>query len=40
MWIMKYKNIQDVGLMEEKLNEMGKELNDLKLRESIMREQL
>jgi len=37
---MKYKNIQDVGLMEEKLNEMGKELNDLKLRESIMREQL
>jgi len=40
MDISKSKNVEDVGLMEEKINEMGKELSDLKLRESTMREKL
>jgi len=40
MQIAKSKSVEDVGLMEEKVNEMGKEFNHLKLRESIMREQL
>lgn len=38
MQIAKYINVEDVGLMEEKITEMGKDLSDLRLRESIMRE--
>lgn len=40
MQIAKSKNVEDVGLMKEKFKEMGKELNDMKLMESIMREKL
>lgn len=40
MKIAKSKNVEDVGLMEEKVIEMGKELSDLRLRESIMMEKL
>lgn len=40
MQIAKSNNVEDVGLMEEKVTEMGKELSDLRLRESIMRKQL
>jgi len=40
MQIAKSKKVQDVGLMEEKKNEISKELNNLRLRKSIMREQL
>lgn len=40
MQTAKSKSVEDVGLMEEKINEMGKELSDLKLRESTMREKL
>lgn len=33
MQISKSKNVEDVGLMEEKVTEMGKELSDSRLRE-------
>lgn len=38
MQIAKYKNVEDMGLMKEKINEMGKELSDLKLMDLAMRE--
>jgi len=38
MQISKSKNVEVVGLMEEKITKMGKELSDLKLRKSTMRE--
>ncbi len=31
----KSKNVEDVGVMEEKINKMGKELSDLKMREQL-----
>jgi len=40
MQISKYRNVEDVGPMEEKVIEMGKELSDLRLRKSIMKEKL
>ena len=40
MKISKSKNVEDVGLMEEKVTKIGKELSDLRLRESIMREKI
>ena len=40
MQIAKSKNVIDIGLMEERLFEMGKELVDVKLREFFMKEQL
>lgn len=42
MWMQidKSKNVENVGLMEEKVIEMGKELSDLRVRESIMKEKL
>lgn len=40
MKIAKSKNVEDVGLMEEKFVEMGKELSDLRMRESMMKEKL
>lgn len=40
MQIAKSKRVEDVGLMEEKVNEMSKELNKLRLRELVMREHL
>jgi len=40
MKFSKSKNVEDVDLMEEKFTKMGKELIDLRLRESIMREKL
>lgn len=40
MWmkISKSIDVEDVGLMEEKLSEMGKDLADVRLRESVLRE--
>lgn len=38
MHISKSKKVEDVDLMEEKTNEIGKELSDLKIMESTMRE--
>lgn len=38
MKIKKHENVEDVGLMEEKLNKMRKELNNLRVMESIMKE--
>jgi len=40
MKISKSKNVKDVGFMEEKFIEMGKDLSDLRLRESTMMEKL
>ena len=40
MQIAKSKEVEDVGLMEGKVQEMSKELNDLMLMESIMKEKL
>lgn len=40
MQISKSKNVEDVGLLEENMNEIGKELSEQKQRESTMRENL
>jgi len=40
MQIAKSKGVEDIGHMEEKLKEMGKELSGLRDREAIMRSQL
>lgn len=40
MQIEKSTKVEDVGLMEEKVNEMSHELNSLRLRDSVMREYL
>jgi len=40
MQVSKSRNVADVGLMEENTNGMGKELSDLKLRDSTMREKI
>ena len=40
MHITKSKGVEDIGHMEEKLKEMGKELSGLRGREAIMRNQL
>ena len=40
MHIAKSKNVEDVGLMEERLIEMGKELGDVRLRESMVKDKL
>lgn len=40
MKIAKSKKLEDMGLMEEKEKQMGKELDDLRLKESIMKEKL
>jgi len=40
MQIEKSKGVENVGKMEEKLKEMGKELSSLRDRESIMKNQL
>jgi len=40
MKIAKLKKVEDVGLMEEKLLEMGKELSELRDREYTMKIQL
>jgi len=40
MKIFKSKKVEDVGHMEEKLLEMGRELSELRDREHIMRSQL
>lgn len=38
MQIANSKNMEDVGLMEEKVLEMGKDLSEFREKESIMRE--
>ena len=40
MQIAKSKGVEDIGHMEEKLKEMGRELSRLRDREAIMRNQL
>jgi len=40
MQITKSKGVEDIGHMEEKLKEMGRELSGLRDREAIMRNQL
>jgi len=40
MQITKSKRVEDIGHMEEKLKEMGRELSGLRDREAIMRNQL
>jgi len=40
MQIAKSKGVEDIWHMEEKLKEMGKEINGLRDREAIMRDQL
>lgn len=40
MQISKSKEVEDVGLMEEKFIEMRKDLSELRMRESIMKEHL
>lgn len=40
MQIVKSKKVEDVGLMEEKLLEIGKDMSELRDREHIMRTQL
>ena len=40
MQIAKSKGVEDIGHMEEKLMEMGKELSSLRDREAIMKNQL
>jgi len=40
MKFLKSKNVEYVGLMEEKLIEMGKELSYFRLMESIMKQKL
>lgn len=40
MQISKSKKVEDVGHMEEKLLEMGREFSDLRDKEHIMRSQL
>lgn len=40
MQIAKSKKVEDVGLMEEKILEMGKELNELRDKEYTMKTQL
>jgi len=40
MKISKSKKVEDVGHMEEKLLDMGRELSELRDREHIMRSQL
>ena len=40
MQISKSRNVEDVGIMEEKLTEMGRDLADIRLREEMLREQL
>lgn len=40
MQISKSKKVEDMGLMEEKVIEQKKELNNLRLRDLIIREQL
>lgn len=40
MKITKSKNVEDLGLMEEKVIEMGKYLSDLRMREFMMKEKL
>ena len=40
MQIEKSKKVEDVGLMEDKLEQMGREKADLSLRYSIMREKI
>lgn len=40
MQIDKSQKVEDVGLMEEKVLEMSKELSELRIRESTMKEQL
>ena len=40
MQIAKYKGVEDIGHMEEKLKEMGRELGSLRDREAIMKNQL
>jgi len=37
MQISKSRKVEDVGLMEEKVLEMGKELSELREKESMMR---
>jgi len=38
--VIPQKGVKDIGHMEEKLKEMGKELSGLRDREAIMRDQL
>jgi len=40
MQIAKSKKVEYASLMEEKVHEMSKELNDLRIREFVMKEQL
>jgi len=40
MQIAKSKKLEYVGLMEEKLQQMGKEFSDLRLKELVMKEKL
>jgi len=40
MKIAKYKGVEDIGHMEEKLKEMGRELSSLRDKEAIMKNQL
>ena len=40
MQIAKTKNVEDVGIMEEKLTEMGRYLADVRLREAVLKEKL
>ena len=40
MQIAKSKGVQDIGHMEKKLREMGRELSDVRHREEVARSQL
>ena len=40
MQIAKSKKVEYVGLIEEKLQQMGKEIADSRLKELVMKEQL
>ena len=40
MHISKSKNVDDVGLIEERIFEMGKELADVRLKKSVLKEKL
>lgn len=40
MQIAKSKGVEDVGQMEEKLQEMGRELSNIRDREAMMKSQL
>ena len=40
MQISKYRNFEDVGIMEVKLSEMGRDLADVRLRKAVLKEQM